>query len=538
MIKKLKVASAPHLRRQTTTRGTMIDVIISLIPVTIMAIKYFGSVVINLLLVSILVTGIAQFIGEKLLKKDSELGDYSFVVTAMLLTLSLPHTTPYWVLSLGSIFAIIFGKVIYGGLGKNLFNPALLGRVFMMVSFPQYILNYKSYDGSAGATILPLMKYTSMNSIYDSFGGKGEFIKGLFTGHEILGSMGEVSVIAILIGLIYLKLRGHVKLSVPFIIVSVVFIGGYFGGYNPLVYILSGGLIFGAVYMATDMVTSPYTRVGKMVYSLLIGICILIIRKFTSHPEGVAYAILFGNIFVPFINKHTKPRVFGRGYNMKEIKIAAISLGLTLVGLLLIFQIDKKLESNKEAKILLEKEKVMLEMVENSARIAKDEETTMYGGYVFRPIYNINEEKIAYVVEAKSKGYSKSEIEFLMAMALDGSCIGHHILAHEETKGLGSKIASNEWKNVFNNVTKDSKFDKETDAFSGATYTFRNMHKTIIDILKAYENETENTIDGESGATDIGWEEEVVEEVEETDGEAGSTDGDWSAYRRDGILWV
>lgn len=538
MIKKLKVASAPHLRRQTTTRGTMIDVIISLIPVIIMAVKYFGSIVINLLLISILVSGIAQYLGEKLLGKKSELGDYSFVVTAILLTLSLPHTTPYWVLAIGSIFAIIFGKVIYGGLGKNIFNPALLGRVFMMVSFPQYILNYKSYDGSAGATILPLMKYTSMDRIYESFGGKGEFFKGLFTGHEILGSMGEVSVIAILIGLIYLKLRGHIKLSVPVIIISVVALGGYLGGYNPLVYILSGGLIFGAVYMATDMVTSPYTKIGKIIYSLIIGIYIVIIRKFTSHPEGVAYAILFANIFVPFINKHTKPRVFGRGYNMKEIKIAIISLVLTLLGLLLIFQIDKRLESNKEAKILVEKEKIMLGMVEGSKRIGQDEETTIYGGYLFRPIFDVNEEKIAYVVEAKSKGYSKSEIEFLMAMDLEGVCIGHHIISHEETKGLGSKIASGEWAHVFTHVTKDSKFDKETDAFSGATYTFLNMHKTIIDILKSYENEVQVLIDGESGATDIGWEDEVVEEVEEVDGEAGSTDGDWSFYRRDGRLWV
>ncbi len=531
MIKKLKVASAPHLRRQTTTRGTMIDVVISLIPVTIMAIKYFGSVVINLLLISLLVTGVAQYIGEKLLKRESELGDYSFVVTAMLLTLSLPHTTPYWVLVLGSVFAIIFGKIIYGGLGKNLFNPALLGRVFMMVSFPQYILNYKNYDGSAGATILPLMKYTSMDSIYDTFGGKSEFIKGLFTGHEILGSMGEVSIIAILLGLIYLKLRGHVKLSVPFIIILVVFIGGYFGGNNPLVYILSGGLIFGAVYMATDMVTSPYTKVGKIIYSLLIGLGILIIRKFTSHPEGVAYAILFGNIFVPFINKYTKPRVFGRGYNMKEVKIALISLVLTLVGLLLIFQMDKSLEGSKEAKILLEKEKIMLSMVEEGTRVAKDGETKIYGGYLFRPVYNINEEKIAYIVEAKSKGYGKSEIEFLMAMDLKGVCIGHHILAHEETKGLGSRIASSEWKNVFVSTTKKSKFDKEADAFIGATYTFLNMHKTIIDILKSYESEVEVTLDNQGEVSDIGGGEEV-------DGEAGSTEGDWNASRRDGRLWV
>ncbi len=225
---------------------------------------------------------------------------------------------------------------------------------------------------------------------------------------------------------------------------------------------------------------------------------------------------------------------------MKELKIALISLILTLVGIFLIFTIDKNLESNKEAKLLFEKEKIMLNMVDDSVRIGRDEETSIYGGYLFRPVFNVNEEKIAYVVEAKSKGYSKSEIEFLMAMDLGGMCIGHHVLAHKETKGLGSKIASEQWENVFVNTTKDSKFDKEVDAFSGATYTFLNMHKTIVDILKSYESQEESGVDGESGASDSDWGVEEVEEeiAEEIDGDAGSTEGEWSAMRKDENLWV
>ena len=211
MISKLKVASPPHIKRRTKTSTVMIDVIISLVPAIFVAIHYFGFNVAKLIVVSLISAGLSQLAAEKIFKKPSEIKDYSFAVTAILLALILPHTTPLWVAVLGNIFAIVVGKVIFGGLGKNIFNPALLGRVFLMISFPQYVLHYKTYDGQSGATILPMMKYMGIEKIYNIFGGPVDFYQALITGNNIYGSMGETSIAAIIVGLIYLKLRGHVK---------------------------------------------------------------------------------------------------------------------------------------------------------------------------------------------------------------------------------------------------------------------------------------------------------------------------------------
>lgn len=562
MNKKFKVASPPHLRRRTTTSIVMIDVIISLLPAIFMSIKYFGLEVAFLIIACILSAGISQFLFERIFNKKSELWDYSFAVTGILLALILPHTCPPWVASIGSAFAIIFGKCIYGGLGKNIFNPALVGRIFLMISFPQYVLNYRTYDGGAGATLLPLMKYRGVENLYTTFGSKGNFFRSLLTGQDIYGSMGEVSVIAILIGLIYLKLKGHVKLYIPFSIISSVFILSYFLGYNPYIYTLSGGLIFASVYIATDMVSSPYTKSGSIIYSIVIALLVILIRSKTSHPEGTAYAILFANIFVPFINKYTKPKVFGKGYRMKEIRVAIIALLISVISISAIFRIDKLIEIDRKEKYELYKENLMLSLVADAKKLGKDEETIIYNRFLFRPIYGGNNELIAYVVESEAKGYSQDIVKFFLAIDLEGRSIGYHILEHNETNGLGSRISNKEWQNVFIGLTKESKFNIEKDAFVGATYTFSNMHRVIISILRAYEEGKSNNkkdnieVDYKSGATEVIYTGEVDTEAgasdssygdvntqedsidSDSDSEAGATDGNWTFFRKEDKSWV
>lgn len=566
MNKKFKVASPPHLRRRTTTSIVMLDLIVSLIPAMLMSIHYFGIAVAKLILACVISSGISQFLFEKLYNKKTELWDYSFAVTGILLALILPHTCPPWVASLGSAFAIIFGKCIYGGLGKNIFNPALIGRIFLMISFPQYVLNYRAYDGGAGATLLPLMKYRGIESLYTTFGSRADFFRSLLSGQNIYGSMGEVSVVAILIGLLYLRLKGHVKLHIPFSILTSVFILSYLLGYNPYIYILSGGLVFASVYIATDMVTSPYTKLGSIIYSIVIALLVVLIRRNTSHPEGVAYAILFANIFVPFINKYTKPRVFGKGYRMKEIKIAIISLSISIVLISAIFRVDKIIEAYREENYRAYKEKIMLSLVDDAKDIGRHEDTIIYNRFLFRPVYDKNKETIAYIIEGKAKGYSQDIVKFLLAIDLEGTSIGHKVLEHNETNGLGSRISNKEWEDVFIGLNKDSRFNVETDAFSGATFTFANMHRAVLEILRAYNNreskkeeiktdynsgateliyneDTEDEyLEGEAGATDLYQEEKIIEsesaEDESLDGSAGATEANWAFLGKEEKIWV
>lgn len=520
MINKLKVASPPHLRRRTQTSTVMIDVVISLLPAVFIGIHYFGFNVAKLVIASLVSAGISQATAEYFFKKKSELGDYSFAVTAILLALVLPHTTPIWVAVIGNVFAIVFGKVIFGGLGKNIFNPALLGRVFLMISFPQYILHYRTYDGQSGATILPMMKYLGLEKIYNIFGGPVDFYQALITGNNIYGSMGETSITAILLGLIYLKLRGHVKLYLPLSIILTVFLTSYILGYNPFIYILAGGLIFASVYMATDMVTSPYTRNGGIIYGIFIGIMVVFIRKTTSYPEGVSYAILMANIFVPFINKYTKPRVFGKEFNMKEIKIALICIISIAAGVFGIIKLDSYVSLKRANKIKEYRTIKILSLVSEGKKIGEDSDTFMQEGYLFRPIFSEDDNIEAYVVEGEAKGYSHHYVDFILTIDTEGNSTGFKVLRQEETKGLGSRIEEEEWQNVFIGLNKDSEFDKDIDSFSGATYTFANMFKEIINILSAFSDFNE-------------------ENHEDIDSEAGASDGEWSLIqKRDDLVWV
>lgn len=553
MIRKFKVAAAPHMRRNSTTKLVMVDVLISLSPVIVVAVKYFGIIALKMIIFSIFMAGLAEYLVGKVLNKKTELHDMSFAVTGALLALILPHTTPFWVIAIGDIFAISIGKVIFGGLGKNIFNPVLLGRVFLMISFPQYLLNFKGYDGSGGATLLPLQKYTPILSVYRIFGNKEEFFKALFTGHGIYGSMGEISIIAVLVGMVYLKVKGHIRLKMPIIFILTVFLGSIFVTQYPLIYVMSGGLFFAAVFIITDPATSPYTKAGEAVYSMLAGIFILLIRVYTSYPEGIAFGILIANLFVPFINKHTQPRVFGKGYNMKDIKIAVISLILTLLGLWVIFKVDEKLKVNKRAAEEKQKRIMMMEMVPLAKRIGEDKETVIYGGYLFRPLFDKNNSKIAYVIEDSAKGYSKKYVDYILAIDLEGETIGYKVVKEEETKGLGNKITEEKWQKSFVGLTMNSEFNKEEDAYSGATYTFLNMYKSIMDILNAYENEKDTGIqkvdneeddilDGEGGSTQGEWEEadEEIENLDQKDFEEGTENiknEETSFSGREGYLW-
>ena len=251
----------------------------------------------------------------------------------------------------------------------------------------------------------------------------------------------------------------------------------------------------------------------------------MFIRKTTSYPEGVSYAVLIANLFVPFINKHTKPRVFGKEYNMKEIKTALISLVAIIMGVFAIIKLDASIDAERQIKNEEYKKNEIMKIIPQGEKIGADEDTFIQEGYLFRPVMGKNNEIIAYVVEAQAKGYSHYLVDFILAIDTEGTTIGYKVTHQTETKGLGSKIAEDQWQNVFIGLDKNSEFEKDKDSFAGATYTFTNMYKEIKKILEAFDgylkdNISEEDMDGEAGATESG-------------------DDEWSInQKRDDFIWV
>lgn len=311
----LKVSSSPHVRAKDDTSRIMLYVLIALMPTTIFGIFNFGIRALLLVLVCIITCVLSEFLFEKAVGKKSTIGDLSAAVTGLLLALNLPHTLPVWQAVLGSIFAIVVVKMLFGGLGQNFMNPALGGRVFLLISFAATMTNFE-FDGVAGATPLALLKNgESVNTLDMLIGRCG-------------GTIGETSALCILLGAIILILLGVIDLTIPGIyIVSFSIFIMLFGGHGfdttfLVAHLCGGGLMIGAFFMATDYVTSPITPGGKIIYGICLGVLTGVFRIFGNSAEGVSYAIIFSNLLVPLIEKVTVPRAFGivKEKKAKEVK--------------------------------------------------------------------------------------------------------------------------------------------------------------------------------------------------------------------------
>ncbi len=304
MDKLLNVTSSPHVRAKDDTQRIMLLVIISLLPATAFGVYNFGIRALVLVLATIASCVASEYIYEKIVNKKSTIKDLSAVVTGLLLALNLPSTLPIWMAVLGGAFAIIVVKMIFGGLGQNFMNPALGARCFMLISFTGPMTSF-TYDGVTGATPLALLK-----------AGESVDTMSMLLG-KCAGTIGETSVIALLIGAIILILFGVIDLRIPgtYIASFAVFVllfGGHGFDINYLVaQICGGGLILGAFFMATDYVTSPITPMGKIVFGICLGVLTGIFRIFGASAEGVSYAIIFSNLLVPLIEKVTVPTAFG-----------------------------------------------------------------------------------------------------------------------------------------------------------------------------------------------------------------------------------
>ena len=308
-MKKLVVSSCPHIRSSSSTKKIMLDVIIALLPAAIMGAVIFGMRALAVLSVTVAASVFSEFIFNILAKKEQTIDDLSAIVTGLILGLNLKADAPLWQCAIGAVFAIVVVKCLFGGIGCNFANPAITARVFLLISFAGTLGGgsvpklSRAPELVSGATPLSVLSAgEELPSLLDMFLG----LRG--------GAIGETCAIAIILGFIYLVARRVINFETPLIFVGTVFVLSliFDNSFSIALYnILAGGLLFGAVFMATDYVTTPITRSGKMIFAFGCGLITFLIRKFGSLPEGVSYAILFMNVLSPYIEKWTAKRPLG-----------------------------------------------------------------------------------------------------------------------------------------------------------------------------------------------------------------------------------
>lgn len=322
MENKLIVSSSPNVRTNKDTSYIMKQVVIALLPATLAALFFFRLSALNVIFFCVTGSVGAEFLCQKISKQESTIGDFSAVVTGLLLAFNVPASLPWWMCLLGAAFAIIVVKMVFGGIGNNFVNPALAARAFLLASFPVAMtlwtrtgVNWVSsgnIDAYTTATPLSFLKAGSngVSSLADS----GISISNMLIGN-IGGCIGETSAVLIILGGLYLMYKGIINYVIPtFYICTVAILMFILGGFNftfVIYELLAGGLMLGAFFMLTDYTTSPMTKKGQIIYAVLAGLITTVIRLYGGYPEGVSYSILFVNIMTPLIDKYTKTKVFG-----------------------------------------------------------------------------------------------------------------------------------------------------------------------------------------------------------------------------------
>jgi len=325
------VSPSPHVFGQQSVKSLMTGVVVALIPAFLMSLFLFGIGAILVTSIAISACVLTEYLIQKyIMKSEVRISDGSAIVTGLLLAFNLPSNLPWWMIIVGSVFAISIGKMVYGGLGNNPFNPALVGRVFLLISFPVQMTSWplpvlsrlKYLDAATGATPLGIVKEglrngEAMSSIAQQVPDHMQLFLGTMN-----GSLGEVSAVALLLGFAWLLYKKIITWHIPVFVMATVF--GFTGilwlidplhNASPVFHILTGGVMLGAIFMATDLVTSPMTKTGMILYAIGIGLITVIIRVYGSYPEGVSFAILIMNAVVPLINKYVKPKRFGKEVN-------------------------------------------------------------------------------------------------------------------------------------------------------------------------------------------------------------------------------
>jgi len=332
---RIIISASPHVHSDRTSKKLMYDVLIALIPAFIVTLYVFGISALIMTSVAVISCILFEYLIQKyLLKTSVTVGDGSALITGILLAFNLPSSLPLWMVIIGSFVAIGIAKMSFGGLGYNIFNPALVGRVFLFISFPAQMSswpvpvenNMTLVDAISGETTLGIIKEglmygETMSALTQQIPSMTELLLGITS-----GSAGEMSALALILGGLYLLIRKVITWHIPvtILVTMAVFTGIFWLANpeqyaNPLIHILSGGAVLGAFYMATDLVTSPMTKKGMVIFAVGIAVITVVIRLFGAYPEGISFAILIMNAFVPLINSYFKPRRFGSKIKAKIV---------------------------------------------------------------------------------------------------------------------------------------------------------------------------------------------------------------------------
>jgi electron transport complex protein RnfD len=325
----LRVSGSPHVHTDNSVKAIMYGVIYAMIPALLVSIWFFGLDAIRVTLISVLACVLVEYLIQKyLLKTPVSISDGSAIITGILLAFNVPSNLPWWIIIIGAIVSIGIGKMSFGGIGKNIFNPALVGRVFLLISFPvqmttwpvpKPLIGERITDAITGPTPLGIMKegLGAGKTVQEIMPDIPNYVENLMTGFQG-GSLGEVSAFALIIGAIYMLFRKIITWHTPAAYIgSVVIFSGILWlvdptqYVDPLFHLVTGGMMLGVFYMATDMVSSPMSGKGQLIFGVGAGILTILIRVFGAYPEGVSFAILIMNAFVPLIDRAFKPARFG-----------------------------------------------------------------------------------------------------------------------------------------------------------------------------------------------------------------------------------
>lgn len=502
-----KISSSPHVRDKRSTQSIMLDVIIALLPATIFGIVNFELNAMILILTCVVACVLFEWLYEKLMNKKVTISDLSAVVTGLLLALNLSPDVPVWMAILGSAFAILIVKQLFGGLGYNFMNPALGARCFLIISFAGRMTSF-SYDGVTTATPLAVLKNTGDVSDVN--------VLHMFLGN-IPGTIGETSVVCLLVGAAYLLIRRVIKPVIPFVYIGTFAVlimiyalasGRGFDLTYLAAHLCGGGLMLGAFFMATDYVTSPITPKGKVVFGVILGLLTFCFRIYGGSAEGVSYAIIFSNLLVPLIERWTQPKSFGEGAELaaqgdpsgtkskmdtKSIVVATIAiLIITIIAgfaLAYVYKITKKPISDAEQAAKEEAYKTVFadaDSFESYADFDADSAANILKDAGFNA--DIDEvvtakssdgSVLGYVVTVTSHEAYSGDLQLAMGVADDGTTKGISFLSLAETAGLGMEADTDSFKSQFagKNVAQfkytksGATVDEEIDALSGATIT-------------------------------------------------------------------
>ena len=524
MANKLIVSLSPHVHSGDSVQKNMYGVIIALVPALLVSFYMFGLGAVIVTLTSVIACLFFEWaITKYILKRErTTIMDGSAALTGILLAFNLPSNLPLWIIIIGALVAIGIGKMTFGGLGCNPFNPALVGRIFLLISFPVQMTSWPvtgqwaSYtDAETAATPLALMKQAvhgdanALSQLPDTM--------SLFLGNNP-GCIGEISALALLIGLVYMLWKKIISWHIPVSIIATVFV---FSGLmhlanpvayaSPFVHLFTGGLMLGAIFMATDYVTSPMTHKGMIIYGVAIGFLTVVIRLFGAYPEGMSFAIFIMNAFTPLINTYCKPKRFGEVVKKLESSLKNMALALTgfsvVAGGLLGWVNDITAEpiAQANAKTLSDAIAVVVPGFDNNP--AEAPETVEVNGATYK-IYKATKggEPIGAAVESSANGFGGA-LTVLVGFDNDGNIIDYSLLSHAETPGLGSKAADWFKKGAKGDITGKnpgeaaltvSKDGGQIDAITASTITSRAFLLAVNNAYAAYKNQY---VDGASGAT-------------------------------------